>query len=97
MLLTPGHGTTTGTDRPVFSWTPVVDPEGDTVTFWIQIDDDPDFSSPEVDARRGPQTTFTPDRPLREGTYCWRVRSIDDIEAMSPYAGAFAVTIRAAR
>lgn len=96
-LLAPGHGTVTEAARPVFSWSPVVDLEGDTVTFWIQIDDDADFSSPEVDSRRGPQTSFVPDRPLAPGTYCWRVRSVDDIEAMSPYTGAFAITIAGTR
>jgi hypothetical protein len=96
-LLTPAHAATATSDRPEFRWTPVIDREGDTVTFEVQIDDQADFSSPEVDGRLGPETSFTPERPLRAGTYCWRVRSIDDIEAKSPYTGAFAVTIQSAR
>ena len=94
VLLTPAHSTTLSTNRPVFSWTPVVDLEGDTVIFEIQIDDNADFSSPEVQTRGQRHATLTPERPLPDGTYCWRVRTIDDIEATSPYSGAFAVTIR---
>jgi hypothetical protein len=92
VLDAPADGITTA-EHPVFRWEPVVDPEGDSVTFRIQIDDDPDFSSPSVDVWRGPETWFSPTEPLPPGTYCWRVRSIDDINAVSPYTRAFAVRI----
>jgi hypothetical protein len=72
----------------------VGDTEGDTVVYQIQIDDNGDFSSPEVDTRGQWQTSLTPERPLKDGRYCWRVRSIDDIQARSPYPAAFAFTIR---
>jgi hypothetical protein len=96
VLATPADGATT-TERPVFRWDPVVDPEGDSVTFRIQIDDDPDFSTPNVDVWRGPETWFSPADALPPGTYCWRVRSIDDINAVSPYTRTFAVRLEPER
>jgi hypothetical protein len=94
LLLTPARAASVATSRPVFSWTPVMDSEGDSVIFQIQIDDDADFSSPEVDAKWQTHPTLVPEEPLADGTYCWRVRSIDDIQAASPYSAAFVVTIR---
>jgi hypothetical protein len=94
-LLTPANGTTTD-KTPTFTWTEVRDSEGDTVIFQIEIDDNPDFSSPEIATRGQRHTSLTPERPLRAATYCWRVRAIDDIEARSQYSPAFEVTIRPA-
>jgi hypothetical protein len=94
-LLAPGDGAVVGTATPTFRWGPVTDPEGDTVIFEIQADDDPAFGSPEIDGHRHPDAAFTPARPLPAGTYCWRVRAIDDINAESPYSAAFTVTIPA--
>lgn len=96
VLVAPADGVTTA-ERPVFRWDPVVDPEGDSVTFRIQIDDDPDFSTPTLDLWRGPETWFSPTERLPPGTYCWRVRSIDDINAVSPYTRAFAVRLEPER
>lgn len=92
-LLSPADASTTTHSTPTFTWTLVRDPEGDTVIFQLQVDDNPDFSSPAIDTRGHAYASFTPERPLRGGTYCWRVRSIDDIEASSPYSTAFEVTI----
>jgi hypothetical protein len=92
-LLSPADATTTANPTPTFAWTIVRDPEGDSVIFQLQVDDRPDFSSPEIDTRGHAYASFTPERPLPQGTYCWRVRSIDDIEARSPYSAAFEVTI----
>jgi hypothetical protein len=94
-LLSPLDGAATANRTPTFQWTLVGDSEGDSVIFQLQVDNSPDFSSPEIDTRGHAYASFTPDRPLPRGTYCWRVRSIDDIEARSPYSAAFEVTITA--
>jgi hypothetical protein len=74
-------------------WSEVGDREGDTVIYQIQVDDNPDFSSPVISAYEQQRASHTPGQPLADGTYCWRVRSIDDIQAASPFTPAFAVTV----
>jgi hypothetical protein len=57
------------------------DPDGNSVSYTIQIDDDHDFSSPSVDYSSGlmaqGNTSFT-SPSLPDGDYYWRVMSTDE-------------------
>ncbi len=77
------------TDRtPTFSWSNSTDPDGDTITYHIQIDGVIDFSSPEVDgfdvggiAETANTTNWTATSDLQQldTEYFWRVRAYDGI------------------
>jgi len=79
----PQNTTITTNRRPVFLWNNSTDPDGGTLTYQIQIDDDPDFSDLEYDNAslyndtEANQTSFTPFKELNFSTYSWRVRAFD--------------------
>lgn len=69
--VTPACGVST-TDRLIsFGWFPV-DYESKHI---IQIDNNPDFSSPEIEKYETSSGVFTPKTLLNNGTYFWRVKS----------------------
>ena len=82
-LLTPVNNAGQSDTTPTFTWSPVVDAEGDAVTYEIQVDNNNDFSSPVVlspTATALARATYTPTTTLTAGTtYFWRVRSSDGI------------------
>ena len=82
-LLTPVNNAGQSDTTPTFTWSPVVDAEGDAVTYEIQVDNNSDFSSPVVlspTATALSTATYTPTTTLTAGTtYFWRVRSSDGI------------------
>ena len=69
-LIAPADGAVV--DLPVtFQWSLVLDSQ-----YWIQVDDDDDFQSPEVEASDIYVNDFTPS-DLAAGTYHWRVKAVD--------------------
>ena len=76
-LISPGNGTYTADTTPEFSW---YDLGSDEVDYNIQVDDDPNFSSPVIDTSvgDGDTTTYTPTTALSDETiYYWRVAAVD--------------------
>jgi hypothetical protein len=67
-------------DTPTLNFTQS-DPDGNTVGYTVQIDDDDDFSSPAVDYTSGlmaeGDASFT-SSSLNDGAYFWRVMSTDE-------------------
>jgi len=63
-------------NTPTFEWTSVSDPSG--VTYQIQVDNDPSFSSPEVDVAGWADNMYTPSE-LADGIYYWHIRSVDGV------------------
>ena len=62
---------------PVFNWTDT--PNTDSATYQIQIDDEPDFSSPEIDESTSTSDYRVPDsQSLAPGDYFWRVRAFNE-------------------
>jgi hypothetical protein len=43
-------------------------------SYHLQVDDDSEFGSPEVNENGVSENTFTPKGTLNKGTYYWRVR-----------------------
>ena len=88
----PGaEGSTTGDTTPDFTFT-LSDPNsGDTVGYQIQIDNDANFSSPVADytwlgSTTNPRTvTYNVSSALANGSYYWRVRTVDGSGATSSW------------
>jgi hypothetical protein len=95
-LSSPTTGSTTTDSAPTFDWTDATDPDpSDTVSYDVQADDDCAFLSPELDERGLVESTLTPSSPLALGTYCWRVRAVDDDNLASGWSNSWSVTIAA--
>ncbi|MEM2878942.1 MAG: Ig-like domain-containing protein, partial [Candidatus Hadarchaeales archaeon] len=73
----PEDGISTPDNTPTFSWTAVSDISS-PVTYHLQVDNDPDFSSPEIDLTGILENTYTPATGLPEENYSWKVRAVDN-------------------
>jgi len=73
-LVSPSNGAVLSDNTPTFDWTSVFDPSG--VTYDIQVDNDPSFSSPEVNVAGLISNTYT-SPVLADENYSWRVRAVD--------------------
>ena len=67
-LLEPGDGTETPDSTPTFGWTAVTDVSM-PVTYELQVDNDADFGSPEINVSRLPDNTYTPTTALADENY----------------------------
>ena len=77
-LSSPGDTSSTNDRTPAFTWNAAVDPEGDPVTYVINVDNDNDFSSCIINESGISDTTYTPASDLDlDDTYYWRVRATD--------------------
>lgn len=93
-LVSPADGAVLTTGTPVFDWTDVVDPDGDTLTYEIQADNSGcGFASAEVNQTGLALSTFTPGSALADGTYCWRARAVDQHTVAGAYSATRNVTI----
>jgi len=73
-LVSPADDENLNDNTPLLDWEPVSDLSG--VTYSLQIDDDPDFGSPEVDLTGLTVDSYAP-AGLADGTWYWRVRVVD--------------------
>jgi len=71
-------------DTPVFDWSDVADAK----SYEILVDNDADFSSPEIPVSDVSLSTYTPTITLGNGTYSWKVRAYDNVGN----AGSFSST-----
>ena len=78
----------TNDNTPILDW----DDMKGAVKYHIQIDNDSDFSSTLVDDSSVPLSTYTP-LPLLDGTYFWRVRSIDEAGNESDFSSTDNFTV----
>ncbi|MEW5766145.1 MAG: right-handed parallel beta-helix repeat-containing protein [bacterium] len=84
-LVSPDDGTYTNDDTPFFDWSDegsAYEDEGtgpsiDKITYNIQVDNNIDFSSPEVNEWTK-VSSYVPTVALRDGTYYWRVGGVDE-------------------
>ena len=82
-LTLPTSGDTINWSRPVFGW----NESPRAVRYWIQIDDDPSFVAPEIDDSSSTSGSFTPEMPLAEGRWFWRVAASKDVAVWSSFGG----------
>ena len=71
-LIAPANGALINDNTPTFEW----DRISGAAMYRIQVDDDPAFDSPAVDAVVS-ETTYTPLTALADGLYSWRVLGLD--------------------
>jgi len=86
-LLVPTDNAKTNDNTPAFDWSDVTDPSG--VTYTIQVDNNADFSSPEISQTGLAVSTFTPTTALADGTYFWRVRAVDGPGNVGAFSSVF--------
>lgn len=89
-LISPEDGFTTFETTVTFEWGAVTDASS-PVSYDLQVDDDSDLSSPEVDLTN--LTTTSSSHTLTVGTFFWRVRAKDGIGNASGFSAARTFTI----
>jgi predicted phage tail protein len=89
-LLSPGSGARTNDNTPSLDWSDVTDPSG--VSYSLQVDNNSDFGSPEVNVSGLAVSGYTT-ATLAEGTYCWRVKAIDGVANESPWSESWSFTV----
>ncbi len=90
-LLTPVNGASVVTSIVTLDWTDAVDAGCGILNYDVQVDDDPLFGSPVVNATVVPSTYTTPALP--DGTYYWRVLARDVPGNTSGFTASFVFTI----
>jgi hypothetical protein len=73
--LSPFSGENLQVDQPLFSWSSVWDPSG--VSYRLEIDNDPDLSSPLYRREGIAENSHVPENKLVENLYYWRVTAVD--------------------
>ena len=91
-LISPPNTATINDNTPTFDWSDETDPS--TPVFYdLIVDNNPDFSSPEIAKLDLLVSTFTAIISLSDGTYNWMVRAFDNAGNASPFSPVFQVTI----
>jgi hypothetical protein len=70
VLASPANGTTSSSGTPTFDWNDV---SGSTL-YDLLVDNNSDFSSPEVNVTAVPSSYTVPTKALSAGTYYWKVK-----------------------
>jgi uncharacterized membrane protein len=91
-LLEPIDGAAISEERPRFRWAAVYD-ESLPVVYRLQVDNNPDFSSPEVDVSGLADNVFSPAVPLPVDNYRWRVRAVDNAGNVGDWSAAWTLRI----
>jgi len=79
VLLSPGDGATIPTTE-FFDWEPSTDPEGDLITYTLEISTDPNFDTIDFKIEEIPVSYYFVDESVGLQdliTYYWRVKAID--------------------
>ena len=90
-LISPADGVVLNSE-PMLVWTAVIDPDGTPVRYDLLIDNNPDFSSPEINSQGLVATSYDTKGKLTEGKHYWKVRSKDTIGSAG-YSSARSFTL----
>jgi hypothetical protein len=83
-LLFPLSGWTTSDDTPLLNWSDVTDPDGDNVTYIVQVDEiGGDWSNLSANASGLAASDWVVSPALADDTYWWRVKATDGIENLT--------------
>jgi uncharacterized repeat protein (TIGR01451 family) len=91
-LLEPANGTKTTDNTPSFRWMAVVD-NSLPVTYTIQVDNNNDFSSPEINVQGLTDNACTSPVALTNDNYFWRVRATDNAGNLGPSSSTWTLLI----
>ncbi|MGH9921749.1 MAG: Ig-like domain-containing protein [Nitrososphaerales archaeon] len=91
ILLSPTNRDTVSDNTPTFAWIEVSDASG--VTYTIQISINKDFADTVINRLGRTASTFTPQSPLPDGKYFWRVQAVDGVGNKGPFSEVFTFTL----
>jgi hypothetical protein len=77
-LISPEPNSTTELE-PVFKWMEANDPEGDAMSYELQVSTSTRFSPPELDVEDLDNTEYSAVKELIGGNFYWRVRARDKV------------------
>jgi len=95
-LLEPADGAATTDTTPTFRWVAVAD-NSMPVTYRLQVDNDPGFSSPEIDVLGLIDNAYTPTSGLPHKNYSWRVQARDNAGNVGAWSSVRTLLITVAR
>jgi hypothetical protein len=92
--LNPGDKTMINDSTPLFEWI-FNDLDGSQSGFQVILDDDINFDSINYDSNKVSFETesWTPDAPIKDGLWYWKVRVMDDSFDWGPYSNYFILNI----
>jgi parallel beta-helix repeat protein len=85
-LQAPLDGAATNDNTPTLIWTVITTENSWPVTYGLQVDNDPDFSSPEINRDGLADNAYTPTADLVDDVYFWRVRATDGAGNMGEWS-----------
>lgn len=93
-LLTPPDGSVATTSTPVYSWAASSDPEGETVTYDLEVRDDLGALVGSISGVTATATSISVEL-MDQATYAWRARATDRSGASSAFSpdSVFAVSV----
>jgi len=92
MLLEPSNGTKINDNTPTFGWT-IVSDNSPPVTYDLMVDNDSDFTSPEINVSGLSDNTYTPTSELADENYSWRISARDDLGNIGPWSSIWTFMI----
>ncbi|MCK4496700.1 MAG: hypothetical protein KAU24_00785, partial [Candidatus Aenigmarchaeota archaeon] len=89
----PPNGTITADNTTFFDWSNVTDDDGDSINYTLQVDNDTDFLSLEIEKTELTNSDYTLTDPeaLEDDVYYWRVYSNDSYETNLSYTWQFEI------
>jgi CSLREA domain-containing protein len=91
LLTSPTLGLLTNDNTPAFAWAASISTLGQPYSYQIQIDNNSNFSSPEVDATSASTNYTSP--VLADGLYYWRLRTLNSVSVGGIYSASRSFTI----
>lgn len=91
-LVSPNHSSTTADQTPTFDWNDV----SGAASYCLLVDNQSNFTSPEISTCAPANSEFTPANPLDTGTYFWKVQSVNSLGGTGSYSAVRRVTIQLA-
>jgi len=90
-LISPTDGFVSESATPTFEWMSISDTSG--VSYHLQLDNNPDFLSPEIDVDNLSNPSYTTVQELTDGTYNWRVLALDGAGNTSTWSEVRTITV----
>ncbi len=91
ILLSPTNRDTVSDNTPTFAWSDVSDASG--VTYTIHVSNNKDFADIVISRSGRTASTFTPQSPLPDDKYFWRVQAVDGVGNKGPLSEVFTFTL----
>lgn len=94
VLISPTEGEKVDRANPTFDWLDSVDAGEGVSGYKLQVDNNEDFTSPEIDVTVS-DSLYTAVESLDDGDYYWRVEAVDNVQNHSGWSSIYLFTIDA--